>query len=261
MAENMNAVKTKKCTTCAGNLVLLGNTYYCQYCENAYKVNQNSSDNNEKFVSSNDRIQVSSDNGVDVFENNIDGVVEITWSDETYSHSGSGYVISADGYVITNTHVVTHSNGASCNRVNVRVRDVDTTADVVVLGDSKHGLGSGIDLALIKLNKIPSGTKALTFANFDTVRNGERVFVIGNSLGYGTCITSGIVSDRLREVDGDNLLMTDCAINGGNSGGPIFNSSGKVIGTIVSQIPNAKGMNFAIPACDVIDFIEDNLRR
>lgn len=259
MAEEMGVLNSNKCKTCGGDLVLIGDTYYCQYCENVYMAETSQAENGESRVgSATEKSQLKEHSGVDVFEDNIDGVVEITWSDEKYKHSGSGYVITKDGYVITNTHVVTHENGASCNRVRVRVRDTDVTADVVVLGDRQHGLGSGIDLAIIKLNNIPSGIKPVKFAEFDKVKNGQKVYVIGNSLGYGTCITSGIVSDRLRRVDGKMLLMTDCAINGGNSGGPMFNDNGEVIGTIVSGIDGAEGMNFAIPCSDVINFIGSN---
>jgi serine protease Do len=121
-----------------------------------------------------------------------------------------------------------------------------------------HGHGDGVDLALIKLSRVPQGAVRVTFENFNRVRNGERVFAIGNSLGFGTCITSGIVSDRSRVVDGETLLMTDCAVNSGNSGGPIFNEEGRVIGAIVSGISGAEGMNFAIPASTVVDFLKAN---
>ena len=256
MAED-NIFKTNRCKTCGGELVLVGDTYYCQYCENAYKAqNVQDTDGKTQMTAAKTTTKLSENSGVDVFEDNIGGVIEITWNDEKYQHSGSGYIISPDGYAITNTHVVTHENGESCNRVNVRIKNTETSATVITLGDNRHGHGSGIDLALIKLNSLPAGTKTMKFANFANVKNGERVYVIGNSLGYGTCITSGIVSDRLREVDGDMLLMTDCAVNGGNSGGPMFNEKGEVIGTIVSGIDRAEGMNFAIPCNDVVAFIQ-----
>lgn len=255
MAED-NMMNLNQCKTCGGVLVLIGNTYYCQYCENAYPAqNTQDTDGNTQMTAAKTTTKLSENSGVDVFEDNIDGVIEITWSDEKYKHSGSGYIITPDGYAITNTHVVTHENGESCNRVTVRIKNTETTANVITLGDSRHGLGNGIDLALIKLNSLPAGVKTMKFASFSTVKNGQRVYVIGNSLGYGTCITSGIVSDKLREVDGHNLLMTDCAVNGGNSGGPMFNEKGEVIGTIVSGITNAEGMNFAIPCDDVVAFI------
>jgi S1-C subfamily serine protease len=198
------------------------------------------------------------DHGVDVFDTNIQAVLEITWADERYTHSGSGFLVSRDGYAITNTHVVTYEDGRSCEKVNVKICGQDIKANVIKLGDNLHDSGNGIDLALIKLSQVPKGAVTVTFEDFGRVRNGERVFVIGNSLGYGTRITSGIVSDRSRMVDGERLLMTDCAVNSGNSGGPIFNEMGRVIGAIVSGISGAEGMNFAIPADSVIKFMQDN---
>ncbi len=241
-----------RCPSCGGDLIAFGSTHrYCTFCGNTYGADASASapkpvDNNQKK---------SFDTGANVFESNIGSVLEIQWSDGRYLHSGSGFVISADGYAITNTHVVTAENGASCGKVKVCIgENMTAEAEVRKLGDNQHGHGSGIDLALIKI-KGAGNLRPARFANFASVRNGEQVFVIGNSLGYGTCITSGIVSDKRRDVDGDSLLMTDCAINSGNSGGPMFNAAGDVIAVIVSGITGAEGMNFAIPADDVIDFI------
>ena len=198
------------------------------------------------------------DCGVNVFDTNIKAVLEITWTDERYTHSGSGFLVSMDGYAITNTHVVTYETGLSCERVNVKICGENVSADVIKLGDNMHGCGGGVDLALIKLSKVPQGAVRVVFEDSANVKNGERVYAIGNSLGYGTCITSGIVSDRSRNVDGQTVLMTDCAVNSGNSGGPIFNEGGRVIGAIVSGISGAEGMNFAIPANTVVDFLKEN---
>ena len=240
----------EKCLTCGGAVVLINNNVYkCLYCDNEYNAGTSSSAPTMRPKTGNN------DSGVDVFDSNIGGVLEITWADSTAIHSGSGYIISDDGYAITNTHVVTRDNGENVGKVTVRVCGEETAATVIRLGDTQHGLGKGVDLALIKLAKMPKGAKKLSFADFGSVRNGQRVFVIGNSLGYGTCITSGIVSDKLRNVNGKMLLMTDCAINGGNSGGPMFDEKGLIIGTIVSGITGAEGMNFAIPANTVIDFV------
>ncbi|MBR2381234.1 MAG: trypsin-like peptidase domain-containing protein [Clostridia bacterium] len=203
-------------------------------------------------------VETKSNQGVNVFEDNINGVLEITWQDEKYLHSGSGFLIDIDGYAITNTHVVTHEDGRSCESVNVRLCGETIRADVVKLGDNRHGHGNGVDLALVKLSRVPGNAKVVEIEDFENVKIGEQVFVIGNSLGLGTCITSGIVSDKLRNVNGRMLMMTDCAVNGGNSGGPIFNAQGRVIGAIVSGIDAAEGMNFAIPADVVKGFIDNS---
>lgn len=242
----------KCCNSCGGELIPIGENYqYCAYCGNVYECDNAVS---AKAIDKNEIRQF--DIGANVFEDNINSVLEIRWRDGQYLHSGSGFMISSDGYAITNTHVVTTDSGDPCNTVNVNVAGDSTEAEVIKLGDTKHGRGNGIDLALLKL-KNTKEKRAVRFADFESVKIGEQVFVIGNSLGHGTCITSGIVSDKRRAVNGKMLLMTDCAINGGNSGGPMFNAKGEVIAVIVSGISGAEGMNFAIPIDDVVRFIND----
>lgn len=242
----------KCCNSCGGELIPIGENYqYCAYCGNVYGCDNAVS---AKAIDKNEIRQF--DIGANVFEDNINSVLEIRWRDGQYLHSGSGFMISSDGYAITNTHVVTTDSGDPCNTVNVNVAGDSTEAEVIKLGDTKHGRGNGIDLALLKL-KNTKEKRAVRFADFESVKIGEQVFVIGNSLGHGTCITSGIVSDKRRAVNGKMLLMTDCAINGGNSGGPMFNAKGEVIAVIVSGISGAEGMNFAIPIDDVVRFIND----
>ena len=235
-----------QCKVCGGNCKERKGEYVCIFCGASYPANE---------VESKSSVSAKESSGADIFEQNINGILEIRWYDQRYTHSGSGFLISSDGYCITNTHVVTQEDGRSVGTVSVKLKGEEVKATVIALGDDKHGLGSGDDLALIKLSRIPSGVKVLEFEDFSNVRIGEKVFVIGNSLGYGTCITSGIVSDKERMVNGHMLLMTDCAVNGGNSGGPIFNEKGKVIGAIVSGIDRAEGMNFAIPSKTITQFI------
>ena len=202
-----------------------------------------------------------SKDGTSVFEDNVSAVLEITWNPtRTTQTSGSGFLISKNGYALTNAHVVTDESGKITKEVSVRIAGASVKATVIRLGDDKRGAGSGVDLALIKLNCVPNGAKAVTLADFARVRIGEQVFVIGNSLGDGTCITAGIVSDKQRTVNGHTLLMTDCAINGGNSGGPIFNAMGDAIGVICSSRLKAdgsatEGMNYAVPINIAIDFL------
>lgn len=194
----------------------------------------------------------SSSKGADVFESNINSILEITWEHPLGLISGSGMLIDKDGLALTNAHVVCNEQGQPVSNIDVLIAGKKTKATVLRLGDDKGGRGKGVDLALIKLKSVPEKAVPVTFANFDDVRIGEQVFVIGNSLGDGTCITAGIVSDKQRKINGHTVLMTDCAINGGNSGGPIFNASGKVIGVICSKRRQAdgsatEGMNYAIP--------------
>lgn len=251
------------CPFCGGTLKADGKGYLCSSCSTKidskeelerFKPKQKSSQPIMKTTI----IEKQSDHGVDVFDANIKGVLEITWSDEQYKHSGSGFLITKDGFAITNTHVVTSEDGQSCKKVNVKICGETVSADVIRLGDKKHGDGDGIDLALLKLARVPKDAKPMTFEKDENIRNGAKVFVIGNSLGFGTCITSGIVSDKARKLGKKVVLMTDCAVNHGNSGGPMFNEKGHVIGAIVSGITQAEGMNFAIPSGEVLKFIRQS---
>lgn len=245
---------TVKCTQCGGTCRRLpSGEYQCEFCGTKFGKDDMFSKTSEK-----QSFAAKRNSGANVFEQNINGILEIRWQAGGYVYSGSGFLISSNGYAVTNTHVVTYEDGRSCRSVTVKLCGRELSASVEVLGDNGHGSGNGIDLALIKLSHVPAGAKVLEFEDFENVRIGEQVYVIGNSLGYGTCITSGIVSDKARLVDGKVLLMTDCAVNGGNSGGPIFNESGKVIGAIVSGIDKAEGMNFAIPANSIQEFLRQN---
>ena len=248
-----------KCIQCGGTCVDIGNgEYECQFCGATF--------NKEELIPAYKNQAVpnmkNADSGVDVFDNNINGVLEISAMGKSGAWVGSGYIISDSGFAITNAHVAADgSDGKPCQKMAARVCGQTVPAKVIALADDKAGHGNGVDLALIQLSEMPRGAIALSFEQFSNVRNGEKVFVIGNSLGDGTCITSGIVSDKRRVLGGKELLMTDCAINGGNSGGPIFNEKGLVIGTICSSRlrpdgGDTKGMNYAVPGDIVQEFIE-----
>ena len=253
-----------KCIHCGGSCREIGNgEYECEFCGTTF--------NKEELVPAFKKQSIpemkNADSGVDVFDENINGILEIMAAGKNGSWAGSGYIVSQKGFAITNAHVAADDvDGQPCQKMVVRVCGLEIPATVVALADNKAGRGDGVDLALIKLKQMPSEAKSLVFEDFSNVRNGEKVFVIGNSLGDGTCITSGIVSDRRRTLNGKELLMTDCAINGGNSGGPIFNEKGRVIGTICSSRIKAdgsdtKGMNYAVPGDIVQQFVEQVQRR
>lgn len=243
----------RKCKVCGGDLKSIGNGLYkCVYCMREFE----ESDFNSVKTSFTEK---RSNEGIDVFENNKNGTAEIKCRFDDLVSSGSGFMFDDNGLVITNAHVVTNK-GIPSNDISVRIAGEVVKAVVLTVGDKRDGDGNGVDLAVLKLNTIPSKAKSLKFENFDNVKIGEQVYVIGNSLGDGTCITSGIVSDKCRVMNGKRLLMTDCAINGGNSGGPIFNCQGLVIGVIVSSRIKedgsaAEGMNYAIPISTVEDFL------
>ena len=206
-----------------------------------------------------------SDAGANLYEKVVDSVLQIRWYINTPMGrsicSGSGYLITEDGYAVTNTHVVVDDKYKPASELEIIVSDQTVKAKVVCLGDNKGGDGNGEDLAIIKLDKVPRGAKAVTFENYDKVKNGQKIYILGNPAGMGMSITSGIVSDRLRDAFGKPRMLTDCTVNGGNSGGPVFNEAGNVIGTVVAKINNREAMNLVIPNPVVIDFLNKNKQR
>ena len=154
---------------------------------------------------------------------------------------GSGFIISADGYIVTNNHVV---DGA--DKVTVKLN-----------GDKSAGLPAKIvgtdeetDLALLKVEsseKLP----VLKFGNSDAMEVGDWVVAIGNPFGLSNTVTAGILSAKGRDIHSgpfDNFLQTDASINPGNSGGPLINMEGEVIGINTAISANGQGIGFAIPS-------------
>lgn len=156
---------------------------------------------------------------------------------------GSGFVIDAEnGYIVTNNHVV---DGA--DEVKVTLHD-DTTLDAEVVGTDKK-----TDVALLQV-KTDHPLVAVPWGESDKMRVGEWVIAIGNPFGLGGTVTAGIISARQRDINAgpyDDFIQTDASINRGNSGGPMFNLSGEVIGintAIVSPTGGSVGIGFAIPS-------------
>jgi serine protease Do len=155
---------------------------------------------------------------------------------------GSGFIIDPSGIIITNNHVV---DGAS--KVVVILND-GTELDAEVLGQDRR-----TDLALIKV-KATKPLPAVEFGDSDTLRVGEWVIAVGNPFGLGGTVTAGIVSAIDRDINAgpyDDFIQTDAAINQGNSGGPLFDMNGKVVGVnsvIISRSGGNVGIGFAIPS-------------
>lgn len=155
---------------------------------------------------------------------------------------GSGFVIDADGYVVTNNHVVDKAD-----KVSVKLSD-GRELDAEVLGTDPK-----TDLALLKV-EADKPLPALSWGDSDAMEVGDWVMAIGNPFGLGGTVTAGIVSARGRDIGAgpyDDFIQTDAAINRGNSGGPMFNLEGKVIGinsAIYSPSGGSVGIGFAIPS-------------
>jgi len=169
------------------------------------------------------------------------------------SSLGSGFIIDAAGLVVTNNHVI-----SDADEVNVILNDGTTLKAEVVGRDQKT------DLALLRV-KPENPLKAVKFGDSDKLRLGEWVIAIGNPFSLGGTVTAGIVSARNRDINSgpyDNYIQTDAAINRGNSGGPLFNLNGEVIGVntaIISPSGGSIGIGFAVPSKTVVAVI-DQLR-
>jgi serine protease Do len=167
---------------------------------------------------------------------------------------GSGFIIDASGLVVTNNHVI-----ADADEINVILNDGSTLKAEIIGRDTKT------DLALLRV-KPDKPLKAVKFGDSDKLRLGEWVIAIGNPFSLGGTVTAGIVSARNRDINSgpyDNYIQTDAAINRGNSGGPLFNLNGEVIGVntaIISPSGGSIGIGFAVPAKIVVGVI-DQLRQ
>lgn len=156
---------------------------------------------------------------------------------------GSGFIIDAAGYVVTNNHVI-----QDADEITVMLHDNSVLKATVVGRDPK------VDLALLKIDPGKRQLTAVSFGNSDESRVGDWVLAIGNPFGLGGTVTAGIISARSRDIQAgqyDDFLQTDASINKGNSGGPMFNMAGEVIGintAIYSPTGGSIGIGFAIPS-------------
>lgn len=169
---------------------------------------------------------------------------------------GSGVIISPDGYIVTNNHVI---DGAE--RLEVLLND-NSTYDARVIGTDE-----ATDLALIKIDA--KGLDAISFGNSESVRVGEWVLAIGNPFGFNSTVTAGIVSAKARSLNHtsrngqmgiESFIQTDAALNPGNSGGALVNLKGELIGinsAIYSNTGSYSGFSFAIPTTIVEKVITD----
>lgn len=153
--------------------------------------------------------------------------------------SGSGFIISSDGFIVTNHHVIENAQSITVSLADGRTVNAEL-----------KGLDPSTDIAVLKIYE--SNLKSLPFADSDALQPGQIAIAIGNPLGLQHTVTAGVVSAlgrTLRANNGrliDDVIQTDAALNPGNSGGPLMNSSGHVIGVNTATIPSAQGLCFAV---------------
>ena len=189
----------------------------------------------------------------------VTGMATNGWYQQPTAGAGSGFIISEDGYIVTNYHVI---DGA--NTIKVTLNNGDTYDAKLVGGEELN------DVAVLKVDGV-SGLKPVVLGDSDDLVVGEQVCTIGNALGtLSFSQTSGFVSSTGREItmsDGtvmNNMIQTNCTINSGNSGGPLFDSYGRVVGITSAKLSNngssqaaIEGIGFAIPVNDVIGIVTD----
>lgn len=175
--------------------------------------------------------------------------------------AGSGVVISDDGYILTNNHVISSSDSSSFYQVSdaksVKVKiygdETEYTAEII-------GTDSQTDLAVLKIDK--TGLTAAEFGDSSSVQIGEFVLAIGNPYNLDYSVTAGIISALDRKMTIENttykVIQADCAINSGNSGGALVNSKGQVIGITTLKLSGTgiEGVSFAIPINDTISIYQ-----
>ncbi len=182
------------------------------------------------------------------------------FGNSTGKASGSGIIISEDGYILTNNHVVASENSSyysitEATGITVNLYNDTSEYEATIVGTDPY-----TDLAIIKIDK--TGLVPAELGNSDELQIGEFVMAIGNPLGMGSSVTTGVVSAVNREVsDGENnsylAIQTNAAINSGNSGGALVNSLGQVIGINTLKIAGngVEGMGFAIPISSTVDVV------
>ena len=199
----------------------------------------------------------------------VNTTVNIFGQTTTSAASGSGFVLTQDGYIVTNYHVIEDAAEDSSVTIEVSFANGDKYTAKLVGGEQDN------DVAIIKIDA--TGLQAVTLGDSDQLVVGETVYAIGNPLGELTySLTDGIVSalDRLittssTDSNGNtvsttlNVLQTNCAINPGNSGGPLFDSYGNVVGIVSAKYTqsqsgvSAEGLGFALPINDVKEILSD----
>lgn len=182
----------------------------------------------------------------------------------TSKATGSGVIISKDGYILTNNHIIDTSSTTTskyytvsdANKVLVYLYEEDNPVEATIIGSD-----SVTDLAILKIDR--NDLTPVEIGDSDSVQVGEFAMAIGNPLDMRNTVTSGIISGVNREIEDDNgtmytLIQTDAAINAGNSGGALVNADGKLIGinTLKMSGTGIEGMGFAIPINSTLDISE-----
>ncbi len=189
----------------------------------------------------------------------VEQQINTFWGPQTRNsqHMGSGFIVDSNGYIVTNSHVI---GDGLYKSITVSLIDGSTEVGEVLWYDTT------LDLAIVKINK--TGLPAAELGDSDELKVGEPVVAIGNpmTLDLERTVTQGIISGLNRSIAFENgtviepLIQTDASINSGNSGGPLFNAKGQVIGINTAKMTSAEGLGFSIPINTAKPIIEQIIK-
>ena len=185
---------------------------------------------------------------------------------QTATAKGSGIIMSSDGYILTNNHIISSSDSSlfyevsKATSIKVSIYNDDTQYEATIIGTDEQ-----TDLAVLKIEK--EGLTPAELGDSDSILVGQFVLSVGNPLGLQSSVTSGIISALNREITAENgtiytVIQTDCAINAGNSGGALVDGNGKVIGINTLKLSGSgiEGMGFAIPINDTMEIYNELIK-
>jgi serine protease Do len=227
--------------------VFLDNNYISNLFNTSQSVPENTLETtNTKIVSEESVV-------IDVVDRVGPSIVSISYLEDVFAEEGepigSGVVVTADGLIVTNKHVIEDEEGS----YEVILQDGSRHKVIEIIRDKSK------DLALIKINT--SNLKPVNFGDTKNIKLGQKAIAVGNAMGFSNTVSVGIVSGLSREVEVDgemfkNLIQTDAAINPGNSGGALLNSSGDLVGVNTAKSSYAENIGFAIPVDSVKDLVQ-----
>lgn len=195
----------------------------------------------KSFQNQIDQLKLSSGDFSEVIDNAVNSVVTVT----TNNALGSGFIVTDDGYIVTNEHVI-----ADANAIKIMTSD-KVTREAELVGADKFR-----DIALLKIS---GSFDFLQLADSDNLQTGSKVIAIGNPLGLSLTVTEGIISGLHREGPNglDEYVQTDVSLNLGNSGGPLIRSDGKVVGMNNFKIGGAENIGFALESNSIAKVVKD----
>ena len=234
-----------KCPRCGAEMNVELRNYSCPFCGysiDKYQLADSQEENNNNIIQT-------SSTSKNIYQNNIAGVARVFRLDAPIQ--GSAFVISKNGLLLTNTHVISKDDGTFVDRVKLFLNNEFCFAKVEKYNPSYD---DGLDVALLKIEE-PHKVTPLRLGDSNKVKPGDDISLIGNPKGEGLSITKGIISDNNRYIGKYRYFLSDCVMNPGNSGGPMFNERGEVIAICVMKRREAEGMGYYIPINDVKELL------